>query len=217
MAEGGRRGRDPAVRARVAFDLDNVVFDIMNAALRVKAADIGIATSDITMTWKYHDPFSHSDPDVHRLLRTDHDFWMRDDMLASCLPLVGAVEALNRLHDAGMLVAYVTRRSGTSRIVTERCLRSAGCPPVTLSMVGDVDAGRNHAVCKARTCLDLGATHLVDDSQSEIASALAEGMRGILVDHPLGREARNQWRRSHASVPLASDAAHAVEMILAEA
>jgi hypothetical protein len=195
----------------VAFDLDNVVVDIVEAAREALAASAGVPASQIFDTHVYYAPFGHVDAAVMPLLATPHDFWQREDVLAAARPLAGAREALVRLHEAGMLAGYITRRAGRARGITRAWLEIHDMPSVDLHLVGHHDARHNHDGCKARVCLDIGATHLVDDSQREAEDALRLGVTPILVDHPLGREARAAWLALNPDVFLARDAGHAVD------
>jgi len=213
MDSGRQEGRRPTLKASVAFDLDNVVVDILEAARFAAAASAGIKADDVVDTGIYYAPFHHPRSDIAALLATPHEFWQREDILAAAPPMPGAREALRRLADAGMLTAYVTRRAGKARGITQAWLEIHGMPLVPLHHVGHHEADRNHEACKARTCLDIGATHLVDDSQHEAESALRHGITPILIDHPLGRRARNEWLGSHPGVTIARDAAHAVDML----
>lgn len=199
---------------RVAFDLDNVLFNILEAARSALANDNRIDRSEILDTWIYFAPFTHADPAVAARLVTDHDFWQREDVISSVTPLPGAVEAMKRLDREGMLGGYVTRRPPKAMGITRATLEFNGFPARDLYAVGHDVADRNHDACKAETCIAMGATHLVEDSQHEAASALVRGISPILVDHPLGRALRNEWHELHPRVPLARDAAHAVEMLL---
>lgn len=196
---------------RVAFDLDNVVVDIVEAAREAVAASAGVPAADIFDTHVYYAPFGHVDANVSRLLATPHEFWQREDVLAAARPLPGAREALVRLHDAGMLAGYVTRRAGRARGITRAWLEIHDMPVVDLHLVGHHEAHRNYEGCKARVCLEIGATHLVDDSQREAEDAVRLGVTPILVDHPLGREARTAWLKLNPGVFLARDAGHAVD------
>ena len=203
------------MRAGVAFDLDNVVVDILQAARYAAAATAGIPVEAVVDTGIYYAPFHHACGGVAALLATPHEFWQREDILAAAPPMPGARAALMRLANAGMLTAYVTRRAGKARGITQAWLEIHGMPMVPLHHVGHHEADRNNEACKARTCLDIGATHLVDDSQHEAESALRHGITPILIDHPLGREARTEWLVAHPHVILARDAAHAVDILRA--
>lgn len=202
------------MKAKVAFDLDNVVVDILESARRTAAAMAGVEHDVILDTWTYATPFSHEDPVVAALIVTDHVFWQKHEILLQATVMEGAVEAIRRLHDAEMLAGYITRRAPNARDLTLEWLRVNGLPDVALHHVGHEDEALNHAMCKADICLEIGATHLVDDSQHEVQRALDKGIIPILVDHPLGRAARMEWLSQRPHVMLARDAVHAVEMLL---
>lgn len=202
---------------RVAFDLDNVVVDILASARMKAAARAGIDARDVLDTHVYAAPFTHPDPSVAALVATDHDFWQDLGMLRAATPMPGAIAALRALAQVDALGAYVTRRAPNAREVTLDWLQRVGAPEAELAMVGHEDADHNHAACKADVCLMLGMTHLVDDSEGEAERAMRRGVSPILVDHPLGRARRTEWLARHPGIPLARDAAHAVQMLTAGA
>lgn len=214
MVEGRKGRRGAALKPAVAFDLDNVVVDILESARAAAAAVADIQASAVLDTWLYSSPFTHGDPDVAMRLVTSHDFWQREDILASARPIEGAREALWRLHDAGMLRGYVTRRAERAMGITKAWLEFHGFPGAGLHHVGHHEEMRNYDSCKAETCLRIGATHLVDDSQHEAASALRRAVTPILVDHPLGRAARHAWLLENPGVALARDAVEAVDLLI---
>lgn len=203
------------MKPTVAFDLDNVVVDILEAAREAAAALAGIEIAAVEDTWTYSAPFTHSDAGVAARLATSHDFWQREDILAAAHPIEGAREALWRLQEANMLRGYVTRRADRAMGITKAWLEFHGFPSASLHHVGHSEEMRNYDSCKAEICLRIGATHLVDDSQHEAEAALRRGIVPILVDHPLGRAARHAWLLEHPEVTLARDAVEAVGMLTA--
>jgi hypothetical protein len=199
---------------RVALDLDNVLVDILESARIAVAALAGIEPASLVDTGVYATPFTHPDEEVSRRIVTDHHFWQRDDVMAASRPLPGARDAAVRLADAGVLAGYVTRRSIRARGITAAWLDLHDFPRSEMRFVGHHEAHLNHDACKAEECLALMATHLVDDSQAEAGRALDRGVVPILVDHPLGRVARDEWLRAHPGVAVAPDIAAAVSMLL---
>lgn len=199
---------------RVAFDLDNVVVDIVAAARDALAAAAGIPAAEIVTTSDYKAPFSHPDAAIRKRLATPHEFWQREDVLAAAKPLPGARRALMDLAEAEMLAAYITRRAPRARGITQAWLEIHDMPTVPLHLVGHHDVLRNGDACKARICRDIGATHLVDDSQHEAERALPFGIAPILVDHPLGRPMRSAWRSMHPEVVMVDDATDAAAWLL---
>lgn len=199
---------------RVALDLDNVLVDILESARIAVAALAGIDPTSLVDTWVYATPFTHPDESVSRLIVTDHHFWQRDDVMAASRPLPGARDAAMRLANAGILAGYVTRRSLRAKGITGAWLDLHDFPKAEMRFVGHHEADRNNAACKAEECLALKATHLIDDSQAEAGRAVDRGITAILVDHPLGRIARNDWLAANTGVPLATDVAEAVSLLL---
>jgi beta-phosphoglucomutase-like phosphatase (HAD superfamily) len=198
----------------VAFDIDNVLCDIIASAKRILAKDADIPVDEVILTNVYHRPFDHAVPEIAIRMRVDHAFWDREDLLSSCPAMPGAVEAVNRLHDHGMLAAYVTRRPASVRSVTEPWMRAMGFPMVPIYHVGTTDAQTTYEVCKSTVCHRIGATHLVDDHATEIATAKAAGIEVIVVDADIGRDRRMELLAENPGVMVARDAAHAVEMLI---
>lgn len=214
MDQGRRERRSTALRPAVAFDLDNVIVDIVESARSAAAALADVDPGSLIDTGIYATPFTHPDPELASLIVTNHEFWQRDDVLACSKPLPGAREALWRLHDAGMLRGYVTRRAERAMGITRAWLEFYGFPSSGLHHVGHHEEMRNYDSCKAETCLRIGATHLVDDSHREADSAVRRGVVPILVDHPLGRLARQAWQLEHPDVIIVPDASAAVEHLI---
>jgi hypothetical protein len=214
LAGKSKEGWNFAVKPIVAFDLDNVVVDIIAAAKNVVAAMVSVDPDEIIVTDQYNTPFTHSHPEMAKALVVTHDFWQRDDLLASCVPIEGSLEALWKLYEANQLRAYVTRRSTISKGITDAWLDLHGYPPVHAYHVGHCRKELNYEACKAEICLELGATHLVDDSQKEAQSAITKGVIPVLVDHPLGRSARYEWLKSYPSVGIVKNAAEAVDLLM---
>jgi hypothetical protein len=214
MAPGRQACRGAALIPKVALDLDNVIVDIVESARMAVAVLAGVEPGDLVDTGLYASPFTHPDPEVARLIVTDHDFWQREDVLAGARPLPGARNAVWRLHDAGGLAGYVTRRSIRARGITAAWLDLHDFPAAQMRFVGHHEQHQNHAACKAEECIDLQATHLIDDSQAEAGRAMERGIVAILVDHPLGRIARSHWLADHPGVRLAPDIASAISIIM---
>lgn len=200
---------------RVAFDLDNVVVDILHSATAEMAAATGIPVDEIGMTWNYDSPFTHADPGTAARLLPDNAFWQRENVIMNARPMPGAIDALNTLHRRGMLAGYVTRRAPETRPATLHWLRRGGAPDVPLHTVGHIDRALCHDRCKSDACLAMEATHLVDDNPHEVARVLAASVCAVLVDHPLGRAARRKWHDRNRHVVLVDDAAGAVRHLLA--
>ncbi len=198
----------------VALDLDNVVVDIMVAARKAAAMMIDVDETEIIDTWRYYSPFTHINPVLAEKIITDHAFWERDDILASAPIISGAYEAAHRLADAGILAGYVTRRSPRSQGITQGWIDLNNLPNRPLRVVGHSDRAYYQNLCKSDACRDIGATRLIDDSHNEAARILAAGLDVIVIDHPLGREDRNQWIRENPKAMLAKDLVHAVDHLL---
>ena len=175
---------------RIASDLDHVMCDLVGQARIVLADDLGVPVDEIVQTYIYHRSLAHADPEINARIRMDHAFWERDEVMHDALPMPGAVDAAWRLHDAGLLVAYVTRRGPNVAEATRRWLARNGFPAVPAHFVGSRDPAMSYADCKTAACLRSGATLLIDDSQDEVERVVDAGLSAILLDAPVGREAR---------------------------
>lgn len=178
---------------RIASDLDHVMCDLVGQARIVLAGDLGVPVDEIVQTYVYHGSLAHADPRLNARIRMDHAFWERDEVMHDALPMPGAVEAAWRLYDAGLLVAYVTRRGPNVATATEGWLARNGFPPVPAHFVGSSDPALSYAACKTAACLRSGATLLIDDSQEEVERVVDAGLSAILLDAPVGRMARRAF------------------------
>jgi hypothetical protein len=199
---------------RVAVDVDNVLADIVTSARMTLAQDVGVPVDEIILTGAYHRPFGHEDPAIAEKLVLDHAFWDRPEVLLRCPVLPGAREAMWRLHEAGMLAGYVTRRPGAVADLTREWHSAVGMPPAEMRFVGTTDASTTYDQCKSVACREIGATHLIDDHADEFATARAAGVEVIVVDAEVGRRKRMEVLAGHPEAVLVADAAEAVEVIL---
>lgn len=105
------------ISVRCAVDLDNVLVDIISAARRIIRKRHGARDCEIVETGCYDAPFRWAN-DNRPPLKLDHSFWDDDELLASCKPLPGAVEAANMLHERNLLAGYVTRRTPAGQLAS---------------------------------------------------------------------------------------------------
>lgn len=199
---------------KIALDLDNVIVDILVSAREALASDIGIESNSIIDTGIYEQPFTHEHPEIRKKMVLPHEFWQRDDVLVNAPSVKNAVKAVKTLDRFGLLCAYITRRPDKCYSLTKKWLKENGLPERPLYTVGHEVKDLNHDSCKADVCRSIGATHLIDDSAFEIESAIAKGINGIIVDHPLAREKRNIWIKSNPRAKVVKDLAHAVDMLI---
>lgn len=185
---------------RIASDIDHVMCDLVGQARVVLACDLKVPLEDIIQTNVYHRSLVHADPDINALINIDHAFWEREEVMHDALPMPGAVEAAWRLFDEGLLVAYVTRRGPNTTAATNGWLRRNGFPDVPARFVGSRDPATTYANCKTQACLVSGATMLLDDSQEEIERVVDAGLTGVLIDAPVGREARREFLRRRPDI-----------------
>lgn len=200
---------------RVASDLDHVMCDLVGQARVVLADDLGVPVDEIIQTYVYHDSLAHADPATNARIRVDHAFWERDEVMRDALPMPGAVEAAWRLHDAGLLTAYVTRRGPNVAEATRQWLARNRFPPVPAHFVGSPDPTLSYADCKTAACIRSGATLLLDDSQDEVARVVDAGLSAILLDAPVGREARRAFCRGRPEILCLPSITEAVDHLLA--
>lgn len=201
---------------KTALDLDNVIVDIMASARAVTAADHGLAIDAVIETNVYWDPFTHADPDIAERLKPEHSFWDREEVLLGAPMLDGSREAAWRLHDAGLLACYITRRPPSVDSITIRWLRDNGYPDLPVIHVGHTDRELYFNLCKSAACIEYGVTHMVDDQPHEIETLTEAGIRTILVDAPVGREKRREFMASNPHIPVADDLRHAVDLLFEE-
>lgn len=199
---------------RIAFDIDNVLGDIISSARAALARDHGVPVESIGLTGIYHNPFSIDDGSGDTLIRLDHAFWDRDDVLTASPVIEGAVAAVTRVAEAGALAGYVTRRPGSVRGVTQDWLDRGGFPGAPLHHMGTNDASTTYDLCKSSACRLLGATHLIDDHATEIDKARRNGIDVVVIDAEIGRSARYAILADHPEALLARDVGHAVELLL---
>ena len=201
---------------RTALDLDNVIVDIMASARAVTAADHGLRVGEVIETNVYWDPFTHADPAIAERLRPDHSFWDREEVLLGAPMLEGSLHAVLRLHHAGLLACYITRRPPSVAALTVRWLRDNGYPDLPVIHVGHTDRELYFSLCKSSACVEHGATHMIDDQPHEAQTLAEAGIKTILVDAPVGREKRREYMAANPHIPVANDLAHAVEMLFRE-
>lgn len=199
---------------RIAFDIDNVLADIIASARQALARDLSVREEEIVLTNVYWQPFSHEDPVIADSLVLEHAFWDRSDVLRGCPVLPRALEAVRLAERNGALAAYVTRRPDAVRGITQWWLDSNGFPMAPLHHVGTTDAATTYDLCKSTICRQVGATHLIDDHATEIAKARSAGIEVVVVDAPVGREARMEVMAATPGASLARDALQAVEIAL---
>jgi hypothetical protein len=199
---------------RIAFDIDQVLADIIQGARSVLAADLGISPESIVDTFEYSQPFTHGNPDLAARLVVEHSFWDREDLLTTCPVVPGAAEAVRRVHDAGHLAGYITRRPGHVSHLTTGWLAANGFMQAPVHHVGTGDAATNFDRCKSAACKMIGATHLIDDHATEVTTAGAAGICVVVVDTPVGRRERHEALLLRPQTLVARDAAHAVQLLL---
>ena len=199
---------------KVASDLDHVMCDLVGQARVVLANDLGVPIEEVVQTYVYHRSLAHADPMVDARIRVDQAFWERPEVMYDARPMPGALDAAWRLYDCGMLVAYVTRRGPNVRDDTLDWLQRMGFPPVPAHFVGTSDPATSYAACKTAACLKAGANLLMDDSQDEVERVVDAGLSAILLDAPVGREARRIFTRRRPDILCLPSVTEAVDHLL---
>lgn len=199
---------------RIGCDLDNVLVDILSSARTVLARDLRVDLAEINDTGLYWNPFSHPNPELNARIQPSVEFWDRHDVLSGCQPLPGAVKAAWSLYDAGLLAAFITRRPKAVADVTARWLAVYGFPPVPVEHVGDPTNPDYFARCKSHACSKHEVTHMIDDSPDEAARLLKASIQVIMVDAPIGREARQALCRTRPTLPVVPDVLTAATMLI---
>jgi hypothetical protein len=201
---------------RCALDIDNVIAAIIDSALLVMAGDLGLDPAEISHTDIYWDPFTHADPALAARLKPTVEFWDREEVLAGCQPLPGALDAAWRLYNEGLLACYITRRPPTVDDITRTWIAVHGLPPVPVEHVGSSGDEDYFARCKSSVCARYGVTHMVDDHPGEADMLAKAGVEVVLVDAPIGRVARNDFLKSHPHLRLAPDLSAAVDLLIGD-
>ncbi len=201
---------------KVGLDLDNCIVGIMESAREAMARDLSIPVSDIIETQVYWQPFTHSDPQIAEQLKPDLAFWDREDVLLGAPALPDALDAAHKLHEAGLLACYITRRPPAVAHLTNHWLVSQKAPDVPTFHVGSADKAEYFAQCKSHACKKLGVTHMVDDQPHEATSLMEAGINVVLIDAPIGRSNRKTFSAKHPHIPVAAHLSGAVELLLNE-
>ena len=199
---------------KIAFDIDNVLADIVGTAREILECDLGLEPGQLEMTGIYDAPYrvkGHEKP-----ISVDHAFWGDERVLLSCVLFPGALEAVTMAADIGVLAGYVTRRPESARVHTAEWRQTANLPDATIAHVGTDDPATNFDTCKSHACIKLGATHLIDDHADEFLSAHAAGISMVVVDAVVGRAKRHQILADHPDVPLVPSALAAMRYLLPE-
>lgn len=199
---------------KIGCDLDNVAVDIMAGAKAAIARDVGIPVVDIIETHIYWNPFTHSDPSIAEKLVPSLSFWDREDVLLGSPAVSGSREAAWRLHDAGLLSCYITRRPPHVADLTLQWLRNGDWPMVPVEHVGNRNADEYFKVCKSSICLKYGVTHMMDDLADEAIALRKAGIEILLIDAAVGRQARKEFLEKHPEVMLFPDASAAADFAL---
>ena len=197
---------------KIAFDVDNVLADIVATARDVLEGDMGLEPGTLEIIDLYDTPFrirGQSKP-----IAVDHSFWDDERVISNCRVLPGAVEAVTLASDAGLHAGYITRRPESVRQLTQDWMDSISLPREIVVHVGTNDPTTTFDLCKSEACAALGATHLVDDHADEFASAHAAGISMVVVDAFIGRSKRHQILANYPSVPLVPNVMAAVQHLL---
>ena len=201
---------------KIGLDLDNVIVDIMASARSVMASDHGLALEEVIETHVYWDPFTHEDDEIAPLLKPQHSFWDRKEVLMGAPVLPGAQEAVLDLNRANLLACYITRRPPLVERHTLQWLKNHGFPVLPVVHVGHTDKSLYFNQCKSSACIEHGVTHMVDDQPHEIESLHAAGIETILVDAPVGRVKRHEFMQQNPHIRVATDIRQAAEILFGE-
>jgi uncharacterized HAD superfamily protein len=101
-----------------------------------------------------------------------------DAVIASGRPYAGAVEAVQRWHDAGHFIHITSHRATECHAATAEWLTEVGVPFDELYCSYD----------KVARCREIGIDLLVDDSPVNLQGALAAGIRAATIVHPWNRD-----------------------------
>ena len=199
---------------KIAFDIDNVLADILSTARDVLEDDMGLEPGSLEIIDYYDSPFrlkGDSSP-----VSVEHSFWNDERVILNCRVYPDAVEAVAMADDAGRFAGYVTRRPESVRNLTQAWMDSIPLRRGMVMHVGTDDPNTAYDMCKSEACAALGATYLIDDHADEFASAHAAGVSMVVVDAFTGRKKRRQILANYPKIPLVPDAISAVRHILSE-
>jgi 5'(3')-deoxyribonucleotidase len=101
-----------------------------------------------------------------------------DEVIAAGRPYDGAVEAVQRWHEAGHFIHVTSHRDVASHEATARWLDDIGLPYDELYCSDD----------KVSHCTAIGIDILIDDSPENLERALDAGMVAATILHPWNRE-----------------------------
>jgi len=157
---------------RLAIDIDSTLhpyWDLLAAAARRRfGVELPYETQS---TW-----------DIPRLradqLRVCMADTYRDEAILGAEPYPGAVQTVNRWHDAGHFIHVTSHRDPAYLPATKRWLERIGLRHDDLHCSFD----------KVARCRELEIDILVDDSPHTIASALEHGITPATLAHPWNRD-----------------------------
>jgi hypothetical protein len=200
---------------RIGCDLDNVIVDTMAGAKSALARDHDLDENEIIETLIYWQPYSHSEASIAQKLVTPLEFWDREDVLLGAPPVSGSLEAAWRMHDAGILACYITRRPPHVAELTKRWLTENGFPDLPVEHVGNRNADQYFAICKSTICQRYDVTHMIDDLADEAITLRNAGIEILLINAPIGRAARDAFLDDNPDVRVFDNALAAAEFALA--
>ena len=153
---------------RIAIDIDSTLHHYWDQFAGLAAAQFGVELPyERQKTWR----ITHLAPeDVSWLVAETHG----EELIAAAEPYPGAVEAVNRWHDAGHYIHITSHRSGTAHAATARWLEAIGLAYDDLYCSMD----------KIGRCRELGIDVLIDDSPVNIAGAAEAGIIPATIRHP---------------------------------
>lgn len=164
----------------IAFDVDGVLADSIHGFDRWAARRFGVETAALGPFDDYENPEGRW-PEPHRLAlgRLYHEVYHdgAHGVYGASEPIEGALDAVTRLHRAGIAAGYVTRRRSALGALTRAWLTRHGFPELPLRHAdGDTP--------KAPLVRSIGATLMVEDSPSEALAIAADGVRVLLRHEP---------------------------------
>jgi uncharacterized HAD superfamily protein len=157
---------------RIAIDIDSTLhhyWDLLSAAARRR---FGVELPyDEQHTWAINRLKQHQ---LAAAVRETHEA----EKILAAEPYPGAVETINRWHEAGSYIHITSHREEACHGATQQWLERIGLQYDDLHCSFD----------KLARCKELGIELLIDDSPVNIQGALELGIRAATITHPWNRD-----------------------------
>jgi uncharacterized protein len=157
---------------RIAIDIDSTLHHYWDQLAAVAKRRFGVDLPyEEQLTWG----IARLRPEqVRACVQETH----RERHVLAAEPYPGAVEAIERWHDAGHFIHVTSHRATDAHDATERWLASIGMPYDELYCSYD----------KISRCREIGIDVLIDDSPANLLGAAEVGITPATILHPWNRD-----------------------------